>query len=63
MRNKVSRNDDRGEDEEVHQTSTIFNHPDCFSGVSSSTYLNKRELEVAHLHVLLNCEEVQPLIK
>jgi len=27
MRNKVSRNDDGGENEEVDQTSIIFNHP------------------------------------
>jgi len=63
MGNKVSRNDDGGENEEVNQTSTIFNHPGRYSGTSSSRYLNKKELEVAHLHVLLNCEEVQPSIK
>jgi len=63
MRNKVSRNDDGSEYEEVDQTSTIFNHPGRYSGTSSSRYLNKKELEVAHLLVLLNCEEVQPSIK
>ena len=63
MRNKVSRNDDGGENEKVDQTLTIFNHPSRYSGTSSRRYLNKKELEAALLHVLLNCEEVQPLIK
>jgi len=63
MRNKVSRNDNGGENDEVDQTSTIFNHPDRYSGTSSSRYLNKKELEAAHLHVLLNCEEMQSSIK
>jgi len=58
MRNKVSHNDDSGENEEVDQTSTIFNHRGRYSGTSLSRYLNKKELEAAHLHVLLICEEV-----
>jgi len=63
MRNKVSRNDDGGENEEVDQTSTIFNHPSRSSGTSSSRYLNHKELDVAHFHVILNCKVVQPFIK
>jgi len=63
MRNKVSRNDDGSENEEVDQTSTIFNNLGRYSGTSSCRYLNKKELEAAHLHVLLNCEEVQPSIR
>ncbi|CAJ1939674.1 unnamed protein product, partial [Sphenostylis stenocarpa] len=62
MRNKASRNDNGGEHVELDCVSTIFNHPSRFSGRSSCRYLNKKELEDAHLHVLHNCEEVQPLI-
>jgi len=38
VRNKVSCNDDGGEDEEAHQTSTIFNHPNHFNGTSSKVF-------------------------
>jgi len=63
MRNKVSRNHDEGENEEVDQTSTIFNHPGLSSRTTSSRYLNKKEPDATYLHVLLNCEKVQPFIK
>lgn len=62
IRNRVGRNDDGGEDETIQRTMSIFNKPGRPSGTCKSRYLDDRELAAAHLHVLLNCDEVQPYI-
>jgi hypothetical protein len=63
LRNRVGRNDDGGRDDVVQHTLSIFNHPGRFAGTRKSRYLDGRELAAAHLHILLNCEEVQPFIE
>ncbi|KAK7278760.1 hypothetical protein RJT34_23796 [Clitoria ternatea] len=63
MRNKVGRNDDGGENDTIQQTLSIFNHSGRSGGTCKARYLNDRELDAAHLHILLNCVEVQPYIQ
>lgn len=62
LRNRVGRNDDGGQDE-GRQILSIFNHHGRSAGACKSRYLTDRELRAAHLHILLNCEEVQPYIE
>lgn len=62
MRNIVGRNDDGGEDETSQLTLSIFNHSGRSAGTCKSRYLNDKELAAAHLHILLNCEEVETYI-
>ena len=40
----------------------IFNKPNCPSETCKNRYLDDRELVAVHLHVLLNCDEIQPYI-
>lgn len=63
LRNKVGRNDDGGQVEVGQQTLSIFNQSGRSAGTSKSRYLSDRELAAAHLHILLNCEEVQPYLE
>ena len=63
MRTNVGRNDDGGVDDIVRPTLSIFNYSGRSAGTCKSRYLNDKELAAAHLHVLLNCEEVQPYIE
>lgn len=63
MRNRVSRNDDGGKYDTAQQNLSIFNHPGRSAGTSKSRYLSDMELSAAHLHVLLNCEEVETYIQ
>jgi hypothetical protein len=63
LRNRVGRNDDGGQDDIVQHTLSIFNHSGRFAGNRKSRYLDDKELDAAHLHILLNCEEVQPFIE
>lgn len=63
LRNRVGRNDDGGQDGVVEQTLSIFNHSGRSNSYCKSRYVNDRELAAIHLHVLLNCKEVQPYIE
>ena len=63
MRNRVGRNDDGGQGDEVQRNLSIFNHPGRLAGASKNRYLNDMEYHAVHLHILMNCEEVQPYIK
>ena len=62
MRNKVSSNDDGGLHETIQPNLLIFKFRGRGAGSCKSRYLNDREFAITHLHVLLNCEEVQPYI-
>jgi hypothetical protein len=63
LRNRVCRNDDGGQADVGQEILSIFNHPGRLAGTCKSRYLDGRELAAAHLHILLNCEEVQPYIQ
>lgn len=62
-RNKVGRNDDGGEDETMLPTLSIFNTPGRQFGKCKNRPLLDKEMKAAHLHILLNCDEVQPYIE
>jgi len=54
MKNKVSCNYDGGENEEVDQTSTIFNHLSRSCGTSSIRYLNKKKIRSCMYYLIVN---------
>lgn len=62
-RNRVGRNDDGGEDETMQPSLSIFNKPGRPFGKCKTRPLLDKEMKAAHLHVLLNCDEVQPFIE
>jgi len=61
-RMSVPQNDDGGISSAL-PTLSIFNQPSHSSGVSTQRYMSEQEMYAATLHVLLNCNEVQPFIK
>jgi len=63
MRTKVGRNDFGVQNDTSQDTLSVFNHVGHPAGICKSRYLNEKEVAVVHLHVLLNCEEVQPYIE
>ncbi|XP_038707276.1 uncharacterized protein LOC120002586 [Tripterygium wilfordii] len=62
MRTIVGRNDDGALDDSIRPTLSIFNQPGRPFGQCISRFLNEKELAAVTLHVLLNCEEVEPYI-
>ena len=50
-------------DEPSDPTLSVFNQPGEPSGKCVTRYLTDRELSLATLTVLLNCDEVQPLLQ
>ncbi|XP_057418581.1 uncharacterized protein LOC130712785 [Lotus japonicus] len=62
-RNRVGRNDAGSHDDVDPQNLSIFSHPGRTAGTSRSRYLTDMESAVAHLHILLNCDEVKPFIE
>ncbi|XP_027368317.1 uncharacterized protein LOC113874279 [Abrus precatorius] len=57
-RTRVGRNDDRGESSNEPSLS-IFNQPGRVSGKCEERWILGDESEAAHLHILLNCDEVR----
>ncbi|XP_057439916.1 uncharacterized protein LOC130731673 [Lotus japonicus] len=62
-RNRVGRNDAGSHDDVDPQNLSIFSHPGRTAGTSRSRYLTDMESAAAHLHILLNCDEVKPFIE
>ena len=60
---KVPRNDNGSDGDEIEGTLSIFKYPDRSYGRSKSRRLSDSEYEVARTYVLLNCEEVDPYVK
>ena len=56
---RVSRNDDGGESS-IQPTLSIFNQPGQASSKPKDHWLLEKEKYAAHLHVLINYDEVQP---
>ena len=63
MRNRNKRNEDEGEQDDIQPTLSVFRLQGRPSGRVTPWWLIDEEYNVAHLHVLLNCEEVQPYIR
>lgn len=58
-RTRVPRNDEGSEDQLV-QPISIFNQHGRAAGPQKRKFIVGKEKDAAHLHVLLNCEEVDP---
>jgi len=59
-RTRVGRNDDGGESS-LEPTLSIFNQPGLLGGSRQTRWLSFPELNSAHLHILLNCTEVDDI--
>ena len=57
----MPRND--GEGSSAYPPLSIFNHPGRGYGKCITATLDERDMKAAHLHILLNCDEVKPYIK
>ena len=44
-------------------TRSVFNHKDTAFGNRGKRYLTEPEYHIARLHILLNCDEVQPYLE
>ncbi|XP_031100530.1 uncharacterized protein LOC116004565 [Ipomoea triloba] len=64
IRTRIGRNLNDGRiDPNVPITLSIFNRPGRPMGARKTRYLSADERFVAHQYVLLNCEEVQPILR
>lgn len=61
-RTQVPRNDDGGQGCSNRPPLSIFNYPGRPTGRCISFMLEERDLQTAHLYVLLNCPEVEPFL-
>nr|GLL44865.1 uncharacterized protein LOC109190933 [Ipomoea trifida] len=63
-RTRIGRNlNDGGIDPNMPITLSIFNRPGRLMGRRTTRYLSVEERFAAHQYVLLNCEEVQPILR
>ena len=62
-RTRVRRNDYGVVNDDREPSISVFNLPGRTSGTCKERWLNDKELAAAQLHVLLNCEEVKPIIE
>ncbi|XP_031111768.1 uncharacterized protein LOC116015735 [Ipomoea triloba] len=63
-RTRIGRNlNDGGIDPNLPVTLSIFNRPGRSMGMRKTRYLSVEERFAAHQYVLLNCEEVQPILR
>nr|GLL35665.1 uncharacterized protein LOC109190933 [Ipomoea trifida] len=63
-RTRIGRNlNDGGIDPNLPITLSIFNRPGRLMGRRTTRYLSAEERSAAHQYVLLNCEEVQPILR
>jgi len=62
MRNRYKRNEDEGDQDGIQSTLSVFRPQGHPSGQVTPQWLTDEEYNATHLHVLLNCEEVQPYI-
>ncbi|MED6142623.1 hypothetical protein PIB30_115572, partial [Stylosanthes scabra] len=60
MRTRVGRNDEVDSKSGV-PTLSVLNHPGDLGGRKQTKWLTYRELDSAHLHVLLNCDELDEI--
>nr|GMD48734.1 uncharacterized protein LOC109185082 [Ipomoea batatas] len=63
-RTQIGQNlNDGGIDTSLPTTLSVFNRPGRPIGVKGQRYLNTKERFAAHQYILLNCEEVQPILR
>ena len=54
---------DEGVNEEGRPQFSVFNYPARFQGKQRTRWLDEKELNAAHLCVLRNCPESQPMLE
>nr|GMD63544.1 uncharacterized protein LOC109185082 [Ipomoea batatas] len=63
-RTRIGRNlNDGGIDPNLPTTLSIFNRPGRLMGTKIQRYLDSKERFTAHQYILLNCEDVQPILR
>nr|GMD03517.1 uncharacterized protein LOC109185082 [Ipomoea batatas] len=63
-RTRIGRNlNDGGIDPDLPTTLSIFNRPGRPIGAKGQRYLDIKERFTAHQYILLNCEDVQPILR
>ena len=62
-RTRIQRNIDVFGSSSNNPQISIFNYPGRPAGTETHGFLEDRDLLVAHLYVLQNCDEVQPFIQ
>nr|GMD57563.1 uncharacterized protein LOC109173559 [Ipomoea batatas] len=61
---RIGRNlDDGGVNNAIPYTLSVFNLPGRLMGASNKRYMEEKEADAAHQHILLNCKEVQPILR
>ena len=63
MRTRRWRNENDNNEPQMQPTLSIFQTHGTLVGSRTQMYLTDEELHDAHLHILLNCNEVQPYIE
>jgi len=62
--NTTLRNDSRQDsDNEVHNTLSVFNRCGRPSGFAKDHWLIDKEFRSTHVHILINCNEVKPVLE
>jgi len=62
--NTTLRNDHRQNlDNEVHNTLSVFNRCGRPSGAAKDYWLTDKEFPSAYVHILINCNEVKPILE
>jgi len=62
--NTTLRNDPRQDsDNKVHNTLSVFNRCGRPSGSAKDHWFTDKEFRSAHVHILINCTEVKPILE
>lgn len=57
------RNDPRTKDDGVQPTLSVLNKSGRPSGMSKKDWIQDKDFRSAHVHVLINCDEVKPILE
>ena len=63
MRTRHQCNEDENDEQQMQPTLSVFQAEGAPVGSRTQRYLTDEELHAAHLHILLNCNELQPYIE
>ena len=63
MRTRRRRNENDNDEPQMQPTLSVFQTQGTPVGSRTQRYLTDEELQTVHLHILLNCNEVQPYIE
>lgn len=63
MRSRSMRNEFEIQQDAIPQTLSVFRQQGHLAGKKRQQYIRDEEVAAAHLHILLNCDEVCPYIE